>query len=75
MIKFVTEYPEYADVLVSTSVYAYSDFEAADVVINQSGASITIAAADVDTLIEQLVLARTVAETKLAEQKAELVTA
>ena len=72
MIKFVTERPEYSDVCISTDVWAYSDFESASISIEQSGTSITIASSDVDAFIEALVLARTAAETKLAEQKAQL---
>ena len=75
MIKFVTELPEYADVTVSVSAWAFNDFETADVSIQQSGVTINIAASDVDTFIEELVKARVAAETKLAEAKAGLVEA
>ena len=75
MIKFVTEFPEYADVTVSASAWSFSDFEASDVSIQQGDRTINIAASDVDTLIEELVKARVAAETKLAEAKVGLVEA
>ena len=72
MIKFVTERPEYSDVCISTDVWAYSDFESSSITLSQDGANITFNSSDVDAFIEALVLARTAAETKLAEQKAQL---
>ena len=75
MIKFVTERPDYSDVVITANAWAYNDFESADVTITQDGTSVVIAVADVDTFIEQLVIARTAAEAKLAEQKAQLVEA
>ena len=72
MIKFVTERPEYSDIIVSANSYCYTDYESTEVLIQQDGSTISIPTESVDNFIEALVLARTAAETKFAEQKAEL---
>ena len=58
MIKYLPEVPEFSDVVVTSTGYAYGDDEGYTYVnITQNGDTISFDANEVDALIEAIVLA------------------
>ena len=70
MIKYLTETPEFADVTVTSTGYAYGDDDGYTYVnITQNGDTISFDANEVDALIEAIVLAAAAAIRSRDESK------
>ena len=73
MIKYLSEAPEFSDIVVTSTGFAYGDDEGyAYVYITQNGDAISFDANEVDSFIEAIVLAAAAAIRARDEAKASL---